>query len=162
MGQDIFDLIIVLALVYFTLRGFWHGFVGEVAGLVSLVGGFWAANAFHPLLTPHLAFIADPGWRAIAAYVLIFFGVIICVAIVARILQRILSFAFVSWADKLAGGLLGLTKGVLLCSLLLIVLQKFFYNAPFLQNSRVLPYFNALMAQIRDWLPPELASWLTF
>ncbi|WP_297826047.1 CvpA family protein [uncultured Desulfovibrio sp.] len=158
MEQDIFDLIIVLALVFFAGRGFVHGFVGEVAGVVSLVGGFWAAHAYHPLLAPRLTFIADPAWRTIAAYVLIFLAVILGVAVLARILQKILSFAFVSWADRLAGLLLGLAKGVLLCALFLLVLQKFFHDAPFMRNSRVLPYFNALMEQMRAWLPPDLLS----
>ena len=153
MGQDIFDLIIVLALVFFAGRGFVHGFVGEVAGVVSLVGGFWAAHAYHSLLSPRFTAIADPAWRTIAAYVLIFLAVIL-----VRLLQKILSFSFVSWADRLAGGLLGLAKGVLLCALALLVLQKFFHDAPFMQHSRVLPYFNALMEQVRTWLPPDLVS----
>lgn len=102
MGQDIFDLIIVLALVLFAGRGFVHGFVGEVAGVVSLVGGFWAAHAYHSLLSPRLTAIADPAWRTIAAYVLIFLAVILVVAVLARLLQKILSFSFVSWADRLA------------------------------------------------------------
>ena len=99
MGQDIFDLIIVLILVFFGTRGFISGFVGEVAGLVSLLGGLWAAHHYHALLAPRLTLIVDPSWRVIAAYVLIFLGVIISVAILARILQKILSFSFVSWLE---------------------------------------------------------------
>ena len=158
MGQDIFDLIIVLILVFFGTRGFISGFVGEVAGLVSLLGGFWAAHHYHALLAPRLTLIVDLSWRVIAAYVLIFLGVIISVAILARILQKILSFSFVSWADKLAGGMLGLAKGILLCSLGLLFLQKFFAGAPFMQHSRALPYFNALMTQVHGWLPPDLTA----
>lgn len=158
MGQDIFDLIIILVLVYFLGRGFVHGFVGEVAGIVSLVGGFWVARAYHPELSRHLTAIADPAWRTIAAYVLIFLAVILTVAVLARLLQKILSFSFVSWADRLAGGLLGLAKGALLCALALLVLQKFFHDAPFMQHSRVLPYFNALIQQVRGWLPPDLLA----
>lgn len=158
MGQDIFDLIIVLALVFFAGRGFAHGFVGEVAGVVSLVGGFWAAHAYHPLLSPRLTSIADPAWRTIAAYVLIFLAVILAVAVLARILQKILSFSFVSWADRLAGGLLGLAKGVLLCAVVLLLLQKLFGDAEFLRHSRALPYFNSLISQVRGWLPPDLIS----
>ena len=45
MGQDIFDVIIVLVLTAFAARGFWTGFVGEVAGLISLVGGFLLASS---------------------------------------------------------------------------------------------------------------------
>ena len=158
MGQDIFDLAVVLILVFFTVRGFFNGFVGEVAGLVSLLGGFWAARTYHGHLAPQLTFIADPTWRTLAAYVFIFIGVIIIVSLLAYILKKILSFSFVTWADKIAGGLLGLTKGVLLCALALLLVQKMFGNAAFLQQSRVVPYFNALLAQIRTWLPPDILT----
>ncbi|MDR0815952.1 MAG: CvpA family protein [Desulfovibrio sp.] len=158
MGQDIFDLSIVLVLIFFAGRGFVRGFVGELAGLVSLVGGFCAARTWHPLLAPRLTAISDPAWRVIAAYVLIFLGVILLVALLARVLQKILTFSFVAWADKLAGGLTGLAKGVLLCALALLALQKFFYNEPFMQQSRVLPYFNALMEQTRGWLSQDMPA----
>lgn len=158
MGQDVFDLIVVLALLFFAGRGFAQGFVGEVAGLISLVGGFWAAHTYHSLLALRLTAISDPAWRSIAAYVLIFLAVILAVALLARLLQKILSFSFVSWADRLAGCLLGLVKGVILCALALLVLQKFFYDAEFMRHSRVMPYFNALMEQVRGWLPPELLA----
>ncbi|MBB5143189.1 CvpA family protein [Desulfovibrio intestinalis] len=158
MGQDIFDLIVVLTLAFFAGRGYINGFVGEVAGIVSLLGGFWVAHNYHDMLSPHLAFITDPGWRTIAAYVLVFLGVLIAVALLARLLQKILSFSFVSWADRMAGAALGLAKGALLWSLGMIVLQKFFSHAAFMQHSRVLPYFTALTAQVRGWLPPDLVS----
>ncbi len=158
MGQDIFDVIIILTLVAFSIRGFLKGFVAEVAGIVSLLGGFWVAHHFHPLLSPRLTFISEPAWRTIAAYVLLFIAVMIVVGIVARILQKILTFSFVGWADKLIGGALGLTKGLILCSLVLLVLQKLFGNAPFLQNSRALPYFNSLIETIRQGIPPDLLS----
>lgn len=162
MGQDIFDVIIVLVLVFFSIRGFLNGFVGEVAGLLSLVGGFWAAHRFHPLLSEHLQFIAEPAWRHIASYVLIFVGVVLLVGILALILQKVLSFSFVTWVDRLSGGLLGLAKGVLLCSVVLLLLQKLLGDMPFLQHSRALPYFTSLIEQIRAWLPPDLVSRFNF
>lgn len=158
MGQDVFDLIIILMLVFFSLRGFSNGFVGEVAGVVSLVGGFWAAYTYHPLVSRHLTAIADPGWRTLAAYVLIFLAVILLVALLARILQKILSFSFVTWADKLAGCIMGLLKGALICTPILLILQKFFHDAPFMQHSRVLPYFDALMQQVRGYLPADIVA----
>lgn len=160
LGQDIFDLVVVLGLVFFAGRGFFTGFVGEVAGLVSLVGGFWAANAFSARVTPYLDFVSDPSWRAILAYVAIFLAVILLVALIARLLQKILSFSFVSWVDKLAGGVLGLTKGLLIFSLVFLVLRKFFSQAPFFQNSRAVPYFESLIGLIRTWLPADILSLL--
>ena len=150
MGQDIFDVIIVLVLTAFAARGFWTGFVGEVAGLISIVGGFWVSHHFHTVLAPHLTFITEPAWRNIASYVLLFLGV--------RLLQTLLAFSFVGWIDKLTGGLLGLAKGVLLCAVVLLLLQKLFGDAEFLRHSRALPYFNSLISQVRGWLPPDLIS----
>ena len=129
MGQDIFDVIIVLVLTAFAARGFWTGFVGEVAGLISIVGGFWVSHHFHTVLAPHLTFITEPAWRNIASYVLLFLGVLIAVGLLARLLQKLLAFSFVGWIDKLTGGLLGLAKGVLLCAVVLLLLQKLFGDA---------------------------------
>ena len=98
MGQDIFDVIIVLVLTAFAARGFWTGFVGEVAGLISIVGGFWVSHHFHTVLAPHLTFITEPAWRNIASYVLLFLGVLIAVGLLARLLQS--CWPSPSWAGS--------------------------------------------------------------
>lgn len=162
MGQDIFDLIVILVLVFFTGRGMYNGFIGEAAGIVALVGGFWAANTFLPTVAPKLTFVADPTWRPLAAYALIFIGVMLLVAIVAQILRKILQLSFTIWIDRIAGLALGLCKGLLVCSVILLIVQKFFYDADFVKHSRTLPYLQHIMQQIRDWLPDDLTSRLGF
>lgn len=158
MGQDIFDLIIVVTLVLFTLRGISNGFVGEVAGIFSLVGGFWAARAWNAQIAPYLDFIADPSLRQIAACALIFVVVMLGIGLLARLLKKLVAFSFVAWADRLAGAILGFAKGLLIWALIFIVLEKLFQDAPFMRDSRAIPYFTAIIDQIKQWLPPELAS----
>ena len=158
MGQDIFDLFVVLTLVFFTLRGARVGLVGEVAGVAALVGGFWAARAFHGLVSPHLTFIAGEGWRTLAAYVLVFAAVMLAVGLAARLLKKLVAFSFAAWADRLAGGIFGLAKGVLIWALVLIVAEKLFQNDAFMRDSRVMPYFHALVGQLREWLPPGIVA----
>lgn len=158
MGQDIFDLVVVVTLVFYALRGVRNGFVGEVAGIFSLVGGFWAARAWNAQLSPHLQFIADPAWRPLAACVIIFICVMLAIGILARLLQKLLSFSFAGWIDKLGGFLFGLAKGILIWTLIFIVLDKIFHDAQFLRDSRVFPYFSKIIALIRDWLPPEIMA----
>lgn len=158
MGQDIFDLIIVASLVIFTLRGIRNGFVGEVAGIASIVCGFWAARSWSAQVSPYMEFISDPSLRYISASVLVFFAAMLAVAIVARILKKIISLSFAGWLDKIAGALLGFGKGALVWALIFIVLEKFFADAPFLRESRALPYFNDFIDQLKQWLPADLAS----
>lgn len=156
MGQDIFDLTFVLIIFFFTIRGYFNGLVGEVAAIISLVGGFWAAYTFHPLLAPKLTFITEPAWRVIAAYIVLFVAVVIAVALAARLLQKILSLAFASWIDSLGGALFGLAKGILLCSLVFILMGKFFYNFDFYKNSRVRPYMTVFTDKFRAALPADI------
>lgn len=158
MGPDILDLVIVVSLVLFTIRGVTNGFVGEIAGICSLVCGFWAARAWGMAASQWFGFIADPSLRSIVAYTVVFIVVMLAIGLVARLLRKLLAFSFAGWIDRIAGALLGLAKGLFVWALIIIVLEKLFQDAPFLRDSRALPYFTAIIDQIRQWLPPELAS----
>lgn len=158
MGQVVFDLIILGTLVIFTVRGAISGFVVEIAGIFSLLAAFWAARAWNGEVAGWLDFISDPSLRTIAACVLIFVAVMLLIGFIARLLKKIIAFSFAAWLDRIAGAVLGFVKGVLVWTLVVIVLEKLFYDSPFLKNSQALPYFDVIIDQIRSWLPPDLAS----
>lgn len=160
MSADIFDLLVVLTLAAYTLSGFFSGFILQFARLFSLVGAFWAMRSWTGLLAPHLDFVADPAWRAIAAGVIIFVVVLLAIGIAARLLKKLVSFSFGGWIDRICGAILGFIVGALFWTLIIVVLQKFFPDMEFLRNSRVAPYFMVLADQIRQWLPPELAKYV--
>lgn len=162
MAQDIFDLAVILILVFYALRGFLKGFVVEAASLVGFFGGLWAAAKYYGVLLPYLDFIATPAWRTLTACALLFFAVIIFVSLAARLLRKIISFSFVGWADHLAGFCLGLAKGILIVGVALMTVQNLLGNASFLHGSRTLPYFHNLLESIRSWLPPELVQRVQF
>lgn len=161
MNLNYFDVAVISILALFSLRGFLRGFVGEIAGVAAIVGGLWTAYHYSPLLEQYLGFIGDPTWRGMAAYALTFLGVLLVVGLLARVLQKILSFSFVSWADKLAGGLLGLVKGLIICSILLMLTQRFVSDAAFMRDSHVLPYLNSVMQQVRSYLPADMLQKFT-
>lgn len=158
MGHDIFDLIILFTLLGFTVRGFQLGLIGEVAGICSVIFGFWAASSWNGIVAPWLEFIADPNWRVITACVLIFFAVMLAIGVIARILQKIASWSFVGWINRLTGAILGFIKGVLIWLLLLIIISAILPQAEFLRTSRTLPYFKATIPYIQQWLPPDIAA----
>lgn len=158
MGADVLDLIVVVSLALFVLRGLSNGFIGEIAGILSLLAGFWAARTFNMQLVPHLTFIHGPDFRNLAAVVILFIGAMLLVGILARVLKKIVALSFASWIDRILGGLLGLAKGIIIWTLIIIVLEKFFRDAPFMQQSRCLAYFAAIVDFVRPWLPPALAD----
>lgn len=158
MGSDILDLLVVITLCLFTIDGYKSGFIQEIAGLFALFAGFWAARAWNMEVAPYLTFISDPGFRPVAACIIIFIAVMLAVGVLARIAKKIVAFSFGAWIDRLAGLVLGLGKGILIWCLVFIVLEKFFPSAQFLRGSRTYPYFETLINQIATYLPPEIAS----
>lgn len=161
MVINYFDVAVLCVLGLFALRGMVRGFVGEVSGLVGLLGGVWLSHRFYTQVAVHLTVITDTMWRNAAAYALIFIAVLIAVGLVARLLRAILTFSFVAWADKAAGLLLGAAKGVLICAVLLLLVQHFAGNAAFLRDSKVLPYLQSVIDQARTLIPPDLIKSLT-
>ena len=162
MGSDLFDLIVILLLVFFSLAGARNGFIAEVAGILSLVVGFVAANACHGYVAHYFTFIVNPTLRSILTYLLIFICAMLLVSAVARLLQKVLALSFAQWVDKMAGFLFGLLKGLCICSMLILVAQAVFAQAPFLQNAHTVPYLRAFIEQMRAWMPDDLTSVLQF
>lgn len=158
MPLNYFDIAVLCILTMFTVRGLVRGFVAEIAGVVAIVGGLWYARRTYTAVAAYLTPIPDPTWRHIVAYVLIFLAVMIAVGLLARILRKVLEFSFVVWVDKLAGALLGVFKGLIICSGLLILVQAFLPDADFVRDSRVIPFLTAIMEQVKRYLPPDIIA----
>jgi membrane protein required for colicin V production len=150
------DIILLCILGLFALRGAFQGLVAEVAGFVSIFGGFWLASTCYEQFAPQLTFIAENSWRLIASYVLIFLGFFILVAIITRLLQKALKLVFMTWLDKTAGLVFGGLKGLVLCSLLLIAVTKILGEVSFVQNSAVVPVLKPFIMYLYGLIPPDL------
>ncbi len=158
MGSDFFDLVIILLLVFFSFNGGKNGFICEVAGIISLIAAFTVANTTHPLVSPYMKFISNDALRTILTYILLFVATMLAVSFIARLLQKVVDYPFARWIDRLAGIFFGLAKGLLVCSLIILVVQALFGNAQFIKDSHTIPYLSALIERIRAWMPDDLAA----
>ena len=118
------DIVIFLILGFFTFNGFRHGFIEEIARLISLVGGFILSSKFHNLIIPYLQpYIEEDTIRITVAYIVIFIESVIIITILAKILQKFIELVLLGWLNRLLGLLLGLLKGFLIISLLIFIIQ---------------------------------------
>ena len=118
------DIIICLILGFFTFNGFRHGFIEEMARLISLVGGFILASKFHHLLVPYLQlYIESIAIQVTVAYMGIFILSVVVIAILTKILQKFIELVLLGWLNRLLGLLLGLLKGFLITSLIIFIIQ---------------------------------------
>ncbi len=118
------DIAICIILGFFTFNGFRHGFIEEMAKLVSLVCGFILASKFHNLVIPYLhSYIEEETVRVTVAYLGVFIASVIVIAIIAKILQKFIELILLGWLNRLLGLLLGLLKGFLIVSLMIFIIQ---------------------------------------
>ncbi len=118
------DIIICLILSFFTFNGFRHGFIEEIARLISLIVGFILASKFHYVLIPYLQpFIKLGNIQVTVAYMGVFIITVILITIIAKILQKFIELVLLGWINRLLGLLLGLLKGFLITSLIIFIIQ---------------------------------------
>ena len=150
------DVIFIVIAGFFCIRGFFRGLILEVASIAGVIGGFILANTYYEQLTVHIEAFLDPRWSGIAAYAVIFLGVLLGVAIIAGLIRKIIGAAGISWLDYTFGGVLGGAKGVLLCAIILAFVLHFFPHAEVVQTSLVVPHLYVLTDMLRQFIPTTL------
>ncbi|MDR2892878.1 MAG: CvpA family protein [Deltaproteobacteria bacterium] len=143
------DLLLGGLLLAFMLRGLLRGAVGEVVGLAGFVLGMGVAgnDKVHNFAMNHLGQIlgtsADSSMTGLIAYAVAFAAPFLAVAIVGRLLQQLLNAAVPGFVSRLLGALVGLAKGMVVCTLILLVLQFAAPGSKVKSESLLVPYISS-------------------
>ena len=157
MDLNYFDMVLLVILVLFFLRGIMNGVLSEFSGLLGLLGGLWYANHAYNDIAPYLAnLIRHPAWRDLAAYGLVFVSVLAAVALLVHVLSKALSLAVLSSLDKGLGAALGLVRGMVICSVSLVLLRHFLPDVHFFQHSLVTPWLGPFVNFAKLYLPASV------
>jgi membrane protein required for colicin V production len=118
------------------------------------VGYLLAAWQYHRLadwIAPHLK---SPWLGDVAAFVVIFVAVVILAGIAGRIARWAMKEAGLSLFDRLLGGLLGVVKGALFVSIILMGVTAFAPTSTWLEGSELAPYF-LVIGRAAIWVTPS-------
>lgn len=120
------DIAIGILLIIGLYYGIKNGFFVEIASVISFVLGVFLAIKFSYLVRGFLGdFVSwNPQTIQIASFVLTLILVVIGVHFLAKIFTKIADFAFLGWANKLAGGIFSVLKTALLIGIVLNLVQK--------------------------------------
>ena len=137
-----FDILIIIILVYCVVRGVFRGLVKEVSSILGVLGGFYAAYSYYPQVANLLTrLVTDTAYRNILAFLILFCIVLILINVLGIIIKYLLNIAFLGWVDRVFGLLFGMTKGILIVSVLFIILTTFLTTgAPIVKNSLLAPH----------------------
>lgn len=121
--MDLFDIIIAVVLLSFSLKGLLRGFVNEAASLAALLLGGWLAYRYYHLLAePIRAALHIPAHvSAFLAFMLLLLGIGILAHILGNMLTTALSLAMLGTVNRAGGLLVGAAEGALLLCMIFSV-----------------------------------------
>lgn len=161
----IIDIILLIIILGFFIRGWQKGLVRTLAGFIGLLLGVIIASHYHLQLADWLMTISFLETKAslakIISFAAIFFivnGIIAFGAFTVDKTFAILSFIpFLKTINRLAGAVLNLVAGIILIGLVMILLVEFpilGFIRPYLAESQIAP-FLILIVKLLSPLWPE-------
>lgn len=121
------DIIIAIILFLFGFKGFRKGLVIEVVTFLAFGLGIYGAMRFSDFTAAHMQEYMEinPKHLNTIAFVLTFILLVIGVNILGKWVTNVIKALNLTFWNKLGGAVLGVAKGVLLCSIFLMVLNNF-------------------------------------
>ena len=142
------DIIIAIILFLFAFKGFRKGLIIEVVTLLAFAVGIYGAMHFSDFTAEHLQDFMEinPKYLNTIAFVLTFILLVILVNLIGKAVTNLIKAMNLGFFNKLGGAVFGVAKGVLLCSILVMVLNNFqligVVKPEVRQQSKLFPYIE--------------------
>ena len=144
--MNLLDIIIAIIVVLFGISGLRKGLIREAATLLGLFLGLYVAFHFSDFTADKLQHLweIDPKYLNLIAFIVTFIVVSILVNLLGRLVARLVKAINLGFLDRLGGFVVGAAKGILICSLLIMLLNVFddqkILKDETKQKSRLYPY----------------------
>jgi membrane protein required for colicin V production len=124
------DIIFAALLSYAIYKGLKNGLFVEVASLLALVVGIFIAIKFSHIVRAVIETKVswDPKYIEITAFALTFIAVVIVIHLSAKLLTKIVDFAYLGWTNRLAGAGFSVLKTILALSIVILLFEKINLN----------------------------------
>ncbi len=128
--MGLLDIILGGFLAFALYKGIKNGLFVELASLVAFFIGLYIAVKFSFLMKEAIS--KSLHWNSnmvqIVAFIITFALVVMGISMLAKLLTKVASIAFVGWLNKLGGGFFRLLKTVLIMGVFLNFFNKINYN----------------------------------
>lgn len=164
--MNILDICILVLVIWLTYRGFKKGFIIELSSLVALALGIFGAIHFSNLISPYISQIGvSDKFIPIASFATTFLLIILSVMLIAKFIEKLIDILSLSFLNKLSGGLFGALKALLLCTVIVVFLNKIDQRINFISHefksssifySPMIKFAETIYPDImRDYFPPD-------
>lgn len=145
-----FDLSIISILCLCLISGIFTGLIGELFSVTGVLAGFYGASTHYIEVVKSLShWMPDPSKIKIWSFLSIFMGFLVVISILGRIVKSHIKIDLLSHVDRVFGAGIGIIKGVLIVSVLLLTLTSFLpKNVSIIKNSSLSSYFTFISEEM--------------
>jgi membrane protein required for colicin V production len=119
------------------MSGIFTGLIGELFSVTGVLAGFYAASTHFTQVAKSLSYwMPDASKTKMWSFLSIFIGFLVTFSILGKIVRTHIKIDFIKSVDRTFGAGIGIIKGVLIVSVLLLTLTSFLpKNVSIIKNS---------------------------
>jgi membrane protein required for colicin V production len=156
------DIVIMVGIGVAAFVGVRKGIIKMVLTLAGLVVGIVLAGRYYGPFSQQLSFITQASLAKVAAFAIIFIGVMIIATVLARLLKWAASAIMLGWVNRLGGGILGFVVGAMFCGAFLAMWVKFLGMTGAIAQSTIAPILLDQFPRVLALLPKEFGAIRSF
>lgn len=156
------DIILVSILALFFVIGIWRGLIRQLFSMIAVIGGLIVGFIFYNVAAAQILkynLTDDKSVAAVLGFILIAVLYYIIIQIIAWFLTKMIGTLKLGWANRLAGGALGILLGIVVSHLAVVGLTFFVSSQDqVFSDSKVLPHVKRGYEIIDENIPEEFKS----
>jgi membrane protein required for colicin V production len=155
--MNILDYIILVPLLYLTIKGIMRGLIREIASLAGIILGIWLGMVYQPDVTEIIRhYLPDTKFVPIISIALIFVLMVIICNLVGWGIRLVFKKVLLGWFDRLMGGLFAVIKTVFLAYVVIVLITFYMpQNAPLISESVLAPWIIKSYQTIINLVSPD-------
>jgi len=121
------DILIIVFILVFVILGYRKGFIISLATIAALILGIYLAVNFSNFMDRFLIEYFKPSrsWLPVLSFTITFLLVVAGVLVIARLMEKVVDVVGMGFFNHLGGAIIGLVKGIVLCSIILFIITSF-------------------------------------
>jgi len=149
------DITVLATIGISFLFGVWRGLIKEALSLVFWIGAVILASLFSTRLAVHFeGFIDNPAVQRLVAFVLIFVVTVFAGGLISNLFSKLTSAAGLRGSDRGLGGLFGIVRGLVICTLVVMLTLELEVMKPWYSESLTVPYLMGLAEYLENLFAP--------
>jgi len=166
---NLFDAIVIGITLILGIKGFFNGFIKEIAGLIGIIGGlFFASKFFHPVgiyINEYILNIPNKSAIDLVGFIVVFIGFWLFAIFVGFLFSKILKLSAIGIIDRILGFIFSSMKFFILVAIILTLLYKVEFVKEniqkYIKNSIVFPLMVKIGDNIINISPKEIEKKVT-